>query len=188
MDKEHSNLWKSGWYAPAAHYQSPHFHRRDNGEPLPLLVVHSIKLGDYGGGDIVKLFCGGLDCASRPEYDTLKGLRVSAHFVIGRDGNIAQFVSADNCAWHAGESAWRGRGGCNDFSIGVELEGAEDDIFDGRQYSALINLARALMQQYGKMMIAGHCHIAPGRKTDPGDGFDWRRLFDNIGWQYDGRI
>lgn len=156
--------------------------------PLSLLVVHSIKLGEYGGGDIGKLFCGSLDCASKAEYATLKGLRVSAHFVIGRDGNISQFVSANDCAWHAGESEWRGRKQCNDFSIGVELEGAEGEVFEECQYSSLVILCRALMNQYGDMMIAGHQHIAPIRKTDPGDSFDWRRLFDNIGWHYDGRI
>lgn len=186
MNKECNDLWRGGLYAQAMQHQSPHFHKRD--KALSLLVVHSIKLGDYGSDDIAKLFCGSLDYASRPEYATLKGLRVSAHFVIGRDGKLSQFVSADNCAWHAGESQWRGREQCNDFSIGVELEGAEGDSFEECQYSALVNLARALMKQYGDMMIAGHQHIAPKRKTDPGESFDWRRLFDIIGWHYDGRI
>ncbi|MGI9337444.1 MAG: 1,6-anhydro-N-acetylmuramyl-L-alanine amidase AmpD [Gammaproteobacteria bacterium] len=188
MNKECGDLWRGGRLLAAAHHNSPHFHRRGDDVALSLLVVHSIKLGEYGGGDIAKLFCGALDCASRPEYETLKGLRVSAHFVIGRGGEVLQFVSADDCAWHAGESQWRGRKQCNDFSIGVELEGAEDDVFEECQYSALVNLSRALMKRSGEMMIAGHRHIAPERKTDPGEGFDWRRLFDTIGWQYDGRI
>lgn len=188
MTTENKDLWRGGWFADAAHYHSSHFHKRAAGVALSLIVVHSIKLGEYGGDDIGKLFCGRLDYTSRPEYATLRGLRVSAHFVVGRDGKVSQFVSTDDCAWHAGESQWRGQKQCNDFSVGIEMEGAEGDTFEDKQYSALINLCAALMQQHGKLMITGHQHIAPKRKTDPGDGFDWRRLFDNIGWQYDGRI
>ena len=186
MSADGGGQWRGGWLIPAVHCQSPHYHQRD-GE-MSLVVVHCITLGEYGSGDIAKLFCGKLDCAAKAEYKTLQGLRVSAHFVIGRGGEVAQFVSVDDCAWHAGESQWRGRKQCNDFSIGIELEGREGDVFEECQYVALAKLARILTARFGALAIAGHQHIAPGRKTDPGESFDWQKLFDDIGWQYDGRI
>ena len=178
-----------GWFADAAHIPSRHRHPRPQNMRAELLVVHCISLprGEYGGGDIVKLFCGELDCDSREEYKSLCGLRVSAHFLIRRGGEMLQFVSADECAWHAGESQWRGREQCNEFSVGAELEGTDDSAFTNEQYAALAHLSRALIWRNDNLAIAGHEHIAPGRKTDPGKCFDWQRLFADIGKKHDGR-
>jgi AmpD protein len=141
-------------------------------------VVHSISLppGEYGGTAIEALFCNRLDPQAHPYFAGLQGLRVSAHFVIRRSGEPVQFVSCDQRAWHAGVSNWRGRDNCNDWSIGIELEGLEGQNFEHLQYRQLARLLRALSGHYALDEVVGHEHIAPGRKHDPGAGFDWALL------------
>ena len=145
--------------------------------------MHSISLppGDYGGADVERLFTNGLDCAAHPDYDRLRGLRVSAHFFIRRAGQVVQFVSCDDSAWHAGVSEWAGREQCNDYPIGIELEGLEGERFEAAQYAALTGLLRSLARRYPIDTVVGHQHIAPGRKADPGPGFDWPRLGRALG-------
>jgi N-acetyl-anhydromuramoyl-L-alanine amidase len=145
---------------------------------VSLLVVHSISLppGEYGSDAIERLFTNRLDWDAHAYFETIRGMQVSAHFLIRRDGELVQFVSCDRRAWHAGQSRWGGRADCNDFSIGVELEGLEGQTFEAAQYSALASLARGLARRYPIDAVAGHEHVAPGRKADPGAGFDWPRL------------
>lgn len=147
---------------------------------INLVVVHAISLppNQFGGDEVERLFTNSLDPAAHPYFATIATLRVSAHFFIRRDGSITQFVSCDRRAWHAGVSAWRGRERCNDFSIGIELEGCDDLPFEVPQYEALARLVSALALRYPLRYIAGHEDIAPGRKTDPGPCFDWQRLRD----------
>ncbi len=154
---------------------------------VDLAVVHSISLppGCFGGDAVRHLFCGTLDCDAHPYFDQLRGLQVSAHFVIRRDGALQQFVSCDRRAWHAGASSWRGRANCNDYSIGIELEGLEGGLFEPVQYHQLARLLRVLSRRYPLADVVGHEHIAPGRKADPGAGFDWallRRLLRRPSW------
>lgn len=146
--------------------------------PVELVVLHSISLppGVYGGDAIERLFAGTLDCDAHPYFAALRGLRVSAHFVVRRDGELLQFVSTQARAWHAGASTWRGRSGCNDFSIGIELEGLEGDRFELAQYEQLAVLLRALARVHPLRGLVGHEHVAPGRKADPGPGFDWAQV------------
>jgi AmpD protein len=143
-----------------------------------LLVVHSISLppGQYGGDAIERLFTNRLDPGAHPSFADLQGLKVSAHFVVHRDGRTVQYVSCDRRAWHAGLSQWRGRDNCNDWSIGVELEGLEGQPFEAAQYRQLARLTKALAARYPLAEVVGHQHVAPGRKGDPGAGFDWRLL------------
>jgi AmpD protein len=150
---------------------------------VDLVVVHSISLppGVFGGPAIEDLFRGRLDCDSHASFDGLRGLQVSAHFVIRRTGEVLQFVSADRRAWHAGRSFWRGRDNCNHFSIGIELEGLEGGAFEPAQYRQLARLLRALTRRYALHEAVGHEHVAPGRKHDPGAGFDWRALRAALG-------
>ena len=171
-----------GWLDDARHAPSPNCDERPPGVPVSLAVIHNISLppGEFGGDGIVRLFTNALDCAAHPYYGTLAGLRVSAHFLVRRSGELLQFVPCARRAWHAGVSAWCGRGGCNDFSIGIELEGADDVPYTERQYGVLAELTRALQAAYPIAGIAGHCDIAPGRKTDPGPSFDWPRYRDAI--------
>jgi len=145
---------------------------------VDLVVLHSISLppGVYGGDAIERLFTNRLDWSAHPSFEAIRGLQVSAHFLLRRDGRALQFVSADQRAWHAGASTWRGRDNCNDFSIGIELEGLEGEAFEPAQYTALNGLLQALLRRYPLRAIAGHEHVAPGRKRDPGPGFDWRTL------------
>jgi AmpD protein len=145
---------------------------------VSLVVVHSISLppGEYGGDAIERLFTNRLDVGADPSFEALRGLEVSAHFLIRRDGEVVQFVSCEDRAWHAGRSAWRGRGNCNDWSIGVELEGLEGLGFEAVQYRQLARLLRTLVRHYPLAEVVGHEHVAPGRKRDPGSGFDWRGL------------
>jgi AmpD protein len=140
-----------------------------------LLVIHSISLppGQYGGDGVQRLFTNQLDWDAHPYFTSIRGLEVSSHFYIRRDGALWQFVSCDDRAWHAGPSHYRGRPNCNDDSIGIELEGLEGETFEMAQYRCLADLCRALKQHYPIAHVAGHEHIAPGRKHDPGAGFDW---------------
>lgn len=170
--------WHAGWWSAARHCRSPNFGPRPAGTTVSLLVIHSISLppGEYGGDAIERLFTNRLDWGAHAYFETIRGVEVSAHFVIHRDGGLLQFVSCDRRAWHAGRSSWRGRDDCNDFSIGVEFEGLEGEPFEAAQYAALATLARALARRYPIEAVAGHEHVAPGRKGDPGAGFDWPRL------------
>lgn len=156
---------------------------RPSGEAITLLVLHNISLppGEFGGDAIENLFTNELDPAAHPYYRTLTGVRVSAHFLIRRTGELLQFVPCAKRAWHAGASAWCGRNNCNDFSIGIELEGADDVPYTDSQYRLLAGLARALRRTYPIADIAGHSDIAPSRKTDPGPSFDWERFRSSIG-------
>ena len=176
--------WSAGWLRRARRCESPNFGVRPPGAPVDLVVVHSISLppGEFGGGAIERLFTNRLDWDAHPYYEQIRGLEVSAHFVILRDGELLQFVSCDRRAWHAGASQWRGRPDCNDFSIGVELEGLEGMSFEPSQYLALGCLLRDIAARYPVASVAGHEHVAPGRKHDPGCEFDWQLLSAMLGW------
>jgi AmpD protein len=158
--------------------ESPNCDERPQDTEISLLVVHSISLppGEYGGDAIERLFTNRLDPDAHPYFREIEGLKVSAHFLVRRGGEIVQFVPVQARAWHAGVSAWRGRSACNDFSIGVELEGTEDTPFADAQYASLAALVRALRSRLPLRDVAAHSEVAPGRKTDPGVQFDWARL------------
>ncbi|WP_226685067.1 1,6-anhydro-N-acetylmuramyl-L-alanine amidase AmpD [Shewanella indica] len=178
------NLWVEGWYKEAEPSPSPHFNHRPDGE-VSLLVIHNISLpaGCFGLPYIEQLFLGTLDTEAEPSFAELKGLEVSAHFLIRRDGELRQYVSVDQRAWHAGVSNFAGRSGCNDFAVGIELEGTDDSGFTEAQYHKLITLSQSLRLAYPditKERIVGHSDIAPGRKTDPGPGFDWQRYLQAL--------
>jgi AmpD protein len=157
---------------------SPNSDDRPAGSRITLLVVHGISLppGRFGGDGVVRLFTNTLDCAAHPSYEPLRGLRVSAHFLIRRTGEVIQFVPCGRRAWHAGASSWLGRSRCNDFSIGVELEGADEGSYTARQYQRLARLVVAIGRRYPITDVVGHSDVAPGRKTDPGPAFAWGRL------------
>ena len=176
--------WCDGWYAGARRRLSPNFGPRPAGGSIDLLVLHSISLppGQFGGGEVEQLFTNQLDWNAHPYFATIRGLQVSAHFFVDRNGQLTQFVSCDDRAWHAGASSYKGRANCNDYSIGIELEGLEGGRFEMAQYDALGPLCNAIRNRYALRHIAGHEHIAPGRKIDPGPGFDWRRLRQKIDW------
>ncbi len=168
----------AGWLAGVNHIASPNWDERPDGTACSLLVIHNISLppGEFGGPGVEALFTNQLDPGAHPYYAQIQGLRVSAHFFIRRDGAIVQFVPCGKRAWHAGASAWCGRERCNDFSIGIELEGSDEVPFTDAQYRALADLVRVLRGAYPIADIRGHADIAPGRKTDPGPCFDWGRL------------
>ncbi len=170
--------WDGGWLRNAIRLPSPNFGARPPNACIDLVVVHSISLppGQYGGLGVQDLFTNRLDWEAHPYYQQIRGLEVSSHFYIQRHGKVWQFVSCDDRAWHAGRSHYRGRDNCNDDSIGIELEGLEGDTFEPLQYQALAGLCQALAQRYPIAHVAGHEHVAPGRKQDPGPGFDWQRL------------
>ena len=172
--------WALGWYAGARHCASPNFGARPAGAVLDLVLLHSISLppGVYTGDAVERLFTNTLDWDAHPYFQTLRGLEVSAHFLIRRDGALWQFVSCEDRAWHAGASSFQRLDNCNDFSIGVELEGLEGDTFEPAQYDGLRALLCALSEQYPLRHLAGHSDVAPGRKIDPGPGFEWHRLSD----------
>ncbi|MEQ1683701.1 MAG: 1,6-anhydro-N-acetylmuramyl-L-alanine amidase AmpD [Burkholderiaceae bacterium] len=176
--------WQAGWWRKARRCESPNFGARPAGVAVDLVVLHSISLppGEFGGDAIERLFTNRLDWNAHPYYAQIRGMQVSSHFLVRRDGELLQFVSCDERAWHAGASSWRGRDDCNDFSIGIELEGLEGGLFEAPQYEALAPLVRALAKQYPITALAGHEHVAPGRKQDPGPGFDWPRLKAALGW------
>jgi AmpD protein len=162
---------------------SPNCDDRPAGETVRLIVIHNISLppGEFGGDDVIRLFCNTLDCAAHPYYDGLRGLRVSAHFLVRRSGELLQFVPCTRRAWHAGASSWRGNARCNDFSVGIELEGSDEVPYTDPQYAALAALAAALLRAYPVEDVVGHADIAPGRKTDPGPAFDWPRFRSLVG-------
>ena len=170
--------WNGGWLRRAIRLDSPNFGPRPEQACIDLVVVHSISLppGQYGGNAVQALFTNHLDWNAHPYYQQICGLEVSSHFYIRRDGELWQFVSCDDRAWHAGRSHYRGRDNCNDDSIGIELEGLEGETFEPAQYTALAALCQALARRYPIAHVAGHEHVAPGRKQDPGPGFDWPRL------------
>jgi N-acetyl-anhydromuramoyl-L-alanine amidase len=175
--------WRGGWLRRARSVASPNFGPRPAATAIDLVVLHSISLppGEFGGDAIERLFTNRLDWSAHPYYETIRGLTVSAHFLIRRDGELLQFVSCDDRAFHAGRSAWQGREGCNDFSIGIELEGTDDTPYEDAQYATLLKLIDALRARYPIEDVVGHSDIAPGRKTDPGPAFDWTRVARALG-------
>ena len=175
-------LWRNGWYRYARALASPNFGPRPAAAETDLIVIHSISLppGDYGGGNVQRLFINELDWDAHPYFQGIRGMQVSSHFFISRTGGLWQFVSCDARAWHAGQSSYRGRVNCNDDSIGIELEGLEGNSFEADQYETLNALCAALITHYPVAHIAGHEHIAPGRKHDPGPGFDWQELTQSL--------
>lgn len=171
--------WPGGWCPAARARPSPHFNARPAGRALDLVVLHSISLppGVYGGDAIERLFTNTLDPQADPSFAALRGLEVSAHFLVRRDGELLQFVAVPDRAWHAGVSRWRGEDNCNHRSVGVELEGLEGLGFEPAQYRVTAALLRALRRRWPALAeVVGHEHIAPGRKGDPGPGFAWARL------------
>jgi len=178
-----SSLWRTGWYNFAHHTPSPNFGPRPVGVRPDLVVIHSISLppGQYGGPEVAALFTNTLDWNAHPYFEKIRGIEVSAHFFIRRDGALIQFVSCNDRAWHAGKSHYLGRDNCNDHSIGIELEGLEGQTFERAQYDTLSSVCAAIAQHYPARHIAGHEHIAPGRKQDPGPGFDWPLLRRSLG-------
>ncbi len=168
----------SGWVNTARHVPSPNFNARPIAGDISLLVIHNISLPPdrFGRSWIEDLFLNRLNHAAHPYFETLRGLEVSAHFLLRRDGRLLQFVSLNERAWHAGQSQFEGRTNCNDFSIGIELEGSDTRPFTRRQYHQLVTLTLLLQQAFPQLTterIVGHSDIAPGRKTDPGPCFDW---------------
>jgi N-acetyl-anhydromuramoyl-L-alanine amidase len=171
-------LAADGLLPGATFIASPNQDDRPANEPVRLLVVHAISLppGEFGGDGVERLFTNRLEPTAHPYYEGIYGLRVSAHFFIRRDGQVLQFVPTTRRAWHAGVSRWRDQEHCNDFSLGIELEGCDDRSFADIQYVRLARLIRILRHSYAIEEIVGHADIAPGRKTDPGSCFDWLRL------------
>jgi len=171
---------------PATQCPSPNQDERPGGASPELIIIHGISLppGEYGGSHIESLFTNCLDWNSHPYFQEIEGMRVSAHLLIRRTGEVIQFVPFERRAWHAGESSFRGRSCCNDFSIGIELEGTDDTPYTDEQYLQLAPVVLAIIAAFPQISpreIAGHCDVAPGRKSDPGPAFDWLRLYDGIG-------
>ncbi|NRF66670.1 1,6-anhydro-N-acetylmuramyl-L-alanine amidase AmpD [Aquincola sp. S2] len=173
-----------GWWTAARRIDSPNHGPRPDAVAIELVVLHSISLppGEYGGDQIERFFTNRLDIAEHPYFERLRGVQVSAHFVIRRDGEVLQFVSTERRAWHAGRSQWAGRDDCNSWSIGIELEGLEGERFEPAQYAALVPLLRALRRRHPIRAVVGHEHVAPQRKQDPGPGFDWAGLRRRLRW------
>lgn len=167
-----------GWLREAIRVPSPNVDDRPEGARVELIVIHNISLppGRYGGGNVQALFTNRLDPGGHPFFGGIAGARVSAHLLIERDGTLTQFASFDRRAWHAGASEFEGRSRCNDFSIGIELEGSDFEPFTDAQYGALNRALAAVCATYPVRFVCGHSHIAIERKTDPGPFFDWRRL------------
>jgi len=179
-------LATTGWHPAARRIDSPNHDVRPAGMPVELLVLHNISLppGEFGGPWIDRLFTGNLPRDAHPYFATIPPGRVSTHVLIRRDGEIVQYVPFGERAWHAGRSEYRGRKECNDFSVGIELEGTDDLAYEAEQYESLVALIQALLVAYpslGREHIVGHSDVAPGRKTDPGDSFDWARLRAALG-------
>ncbi|MGE5385551.1 MAG: 1,6-anhydro-N-acetylmuramyl-L-alanine amidase AmpD [Betaproteobacteria bacterium] len=175
-----------GWLAGARRVDSPNFGPRPPGEAVSLVVIHNISLppDEFGGDWIERFFTNTLDPTAHPYFATIAEQKVSAHFLIRRDGEAVQFVSCDDRAWHAGASRWCGRENCNDYSVGIELEGCDTQPFTPAQYERLWFLLAALGRRYPIVAVAGHEEVAPGRKTDPGPHFDWAGLGGRFpGWR-----
>lgn len=175
------NIINNGWLAGVDRRPSPHFNERPEESEVDLLIIHGISLppGQFGGPWIEDFFLGCLDTKAHPAFAQLKHLRVASHLLIKRNGGVIQFVSFERRAWHAGQSQFEGRTDCNDFAIGIELEGADDVPYENAQYDILTGTIQVLMQHYpaiNSRRIVGHCDVSPGRKTDPGPAFDWDRL------------
>ncbi|MEO5660534.1 MAG: 1,6-anhydro-N-acetylmuramyl-L-alanine amidase AmpD [Polaromonas sp.] len=175
-------LWQGGWYRYARAQASPNFGPRPAAAQIDLLVIHSISLppGEFGNGNVQRLFTNRLDWDAHPYFQGMRDRQVSSHFFITRAGALWQFVACSERAWHAGVSSYRGRSQCNDDSIGIELEGLEGNPFEALQYETLAGLCAALLQAYPIAHIAGHEHVAAGRKQDPGPGFDWLLLQNSL--------
>ena len=175
-----------GLLSGARYCESPNQDERPAGQALELVVVHGISLppGEFGGDYIEQLFTNKLDWTEHPYFEAIRGMEVSAHVLIRRDGEVVQFVPFHRRAWHAGQSSFRGRERCNDFAIGIELEGEDETAYEDIQYSTLAGVIAALIAAYPELdarHVAAHSDIAPGRKTDPGPAFDWLRLYDGLG-------
>jgi AmpD protein len=172
-----------GWLTGVRRIESPNCDERPAGE-VSLIVIHCISLpaGHFGNVHVEQFFTNCLNCDAHPDFDDIRELNVSSHLFIRRDGSIVQFVPLDQRAWHAGESSFDGRAQCNDFSIGVELEGVDTGCFTEQQYSRLVDVSKVLMAHWDIPVhrLVGHSDIAPGRKTDPGSGFDWARLRQEV--------
>ncbi|WP_316885966.1 1,6-anhydro-N-acetylmuramyl-L-alanine amidase AmpD [Ralstonia flatus] len=179
---ERSHIGADGWVDGARRHPSPNIDARPAGMPIDLIVLHNISLppaqsaADFGTDHVLDFFTNTLDCDAHPYFDQLRSVRVSAHFFIRRTGECVQFASCDARAWHAGASDFFGRTRCNDFSVGIEIEGTDDLPFTPEQYATTASLVRAICAAYPIAAIAGHSDIAPGRKTDPGPHFDWAHL------------
>lgn len=176
---------KDGWLQEALHRPSPNFEPRPPSCGPELLVIHNISLppGCYGSDHVERLFTNCLDWNEHPFFAEIRGLRVSAHLLLKRTGEVLQFVSFDSRAWHAGLSCYEGRENCNDFSIGIELEGADEEPYADAQYASLTAVTEALLSHYPQLSadrIVGHSDISPGRKTDPGPAFDWQRYLGQL--------
>lgn len=180
MSQAQGGKYEPAWLSFARAAPSPNCDERPAGESVRLVVIHAISLppDEFGGPEIIQLFTNRLDPAAHPYFREIEGLRVSAHFLIRRDGGLIQFVPCSRRAWHAGVSNWMGRNDCNNFSIGIELEGCDRIPFEAAQYLTLNHLLAELRRLYPIEAVVGHSDIAPGRKTDPGPCFDWHRVHD----------
>ncbi len=168
-----------GWLQPAHKICSPNYNERPENSTIDAIIIHSISLppGCYEGDDVSQFFLNKLDCSKDSFYDEIRGLEVSSHFLIRRNGSLIQYVSLHSRAWHAGQSELAGKQNCNDFSIGIELEGTDTSFYEVAQYETLSKVVHTLMDYFPAITrerIVGHSDIAPGRKTDPGSGFDWK--------------
>lgn len=175
----------NGWLQGVEHTPSPNFNARPEQSKIDLLVIHNISLppGEYNNGCIKQFFQNCLPWDEHPYFQEIEGLEVSSHFLIQRDGHIVQFVSCNDRAWHAGQSCYEGRENCNDFSIGIELEGTDTEAYEDVQYDSLTVLTKAIQQAYPLIessQITGHSNIAPERKTDPGECFDWQKFISRL--------
>ncbi|AEE87975.1 N-acetylmuramoyl-L-alanine amidase AmpD [Francisella cf. novicida Fx1] len=172
-------MFNQGWYKKAKCIKSPNFNQRADKNDISLVVIHCISLpeGEYANCNVEKFFTNQLDCSLHPSFASLEGVEVSAHFYIKRDGEIVQFVSVDDRAWHAGVSEFQGRQGCNDFSVGIELQGTDKTAYTEQQYLSLNSLLKDLRKASPTLLnITGHEDIAPQRKTDPGKCFEWNKV------------
>lgn len=182
---ERASDWRGGgWLASARACPSPNIGPRPDGTLVDLIVIHSISLppGQFGGPEVEQLFTNQLNFDAHPYFQHIRGLTVSSHFFIRRDGELVQFADLASRAWHAGASCWRGRDNCNNHSVGIELEGLEGGYFEPAQYATLARLCTVIATRLPIAHIAGHEHIAPGRKQDPGPGFDWNALQRDLDW------
>ncbi len=178
-------MFTNGWFNQAVHCPSTHFNERPKEAKVNLLVIHNISLPPncFEGDNVEQFFTGKLDCSQHEYFSTIKDLKVSSHFYIKRNGKLIQFVSVDKRAWHAGESLFKGKVNCNDFSVGIELEGADHITYTNEQYKQLHFLTQCLQSYFpniNKENIVGHCDIAPQRKTDPGESFNWKRYLQAL--------